>query len=156
MRRRYLFSAGPAGLRSVPEKEIWYTSTNGQAISLNTDGDLLLESNLYSDGKGIMRFSNIVDVLPANMFANSDGYKRLKTVSLPASVTKIRYNAFGQCYSLDEMILCGPPPSIDISKDVPEGTVVFVPDALLNDYMTDGYWGNIQDKSLIRPWSEHI
>lgn len=155
MRRRYLFSAGPAGLRPVPEKEIWYTSTHGQAIGLNTDGELLLESNLYSDGKGMMRFSNVVTSLPSNMFANSDGRKRLKSVSLPASVTRICYNALAQCEFLEEIILCGPPPSF-LDYEIPKRVVITVPDALLNDYMTDGYWGNLQSTNLIRPWSEHI
>lgn len=154
MRRRYLFSAGPAGLRSVPEKEIWYTSTHGQAISLNTDGDLLLEYNLYSDGKGVMRFSNVVDVIPDRMFANSDGIKRLKTVWLPASVTKIGFYAFEPCSFLDEMILCGPPPYSNTTP-VPSRTVVYVPDALVNDYMTNVSWGGLY-RVQIRPWSEHI
>lgn len=155
MRRRYLFPGAAAGLRTVPEKEIWYTSTNGQAFSLNTDGGLLLETNLYSNGKGVMRFSNVVNKVPSSMFNNSDGIKRLKTVSLPASVTNIGYNAFAQCRFLDEIILCGPPPSFT-KGEIPAGTVVFVPDALLNDYMTDGYWGNLQRTNLIAPWSEHI
>ena len=153
MRRRYLFSP-QGGLQTVPEKEIWYTSTNGQAIAPYNDGDLLIETNLYSGGKYVMRFSNVVNAIPDNMFNNLTGMKYLKSVALPASVTKIGAGAFANCTKLTEVVFCGAPPAYSDSYPVSYRAAIYVPDTLVNDYMTDRYWSSYQNQ--IKPWSEHV
>ena len=74
--------------------EIWYTTSSGQALSGNPMG---CTTNVYNDGKGILTFSSDVTSIPHETFkSNTD----LTSITIPASVESIEYNAFFGCANL--------------------------------------------------------
>ena len=84
--------------------EIWYTSTDGEVVPYTTNestGNEVL-SNTYSDGKGVIRFADVLVTVDANAFYGAD---RLASVTLPEEVTEISDFAFTGCRSLAEVHL---------------------------------------------------
>lgn len=105
-----------------PNNEIWYTTTNGKAISLSgtTSASTIfgtsLVSNTYTNGKGVLKFSANVTRVGSKSSGNASplativkiegGFASnttLKTVSLPNSVTKLGSYAFYDCSALEEV-----------------------------------------------------
>ncbi len=84
------------------DRSIWYTTTNGAAISdpsiLPIDRRLL--RNVYLGGKGMMVFSGDVIDIPSSMFL---GNSTLKTVSLPNKLKTIGRAAFSNCSNLTDV-----------------------------------------------------
>lgn len=84
--------------------EIWYTSADGNIVTpVTTDGiGEGFVSNVYSNGKGVIRFKGLVESLPEGMFK---GCKTLKSVSLPEDVTSIGASAFQNCSALETIAM---------------------------------------------------
>ena len=82
-------------IRTEPaDNEIWYTTSSGQALSGNPMG---CATNVYNDGKGILTFGSDVTSIPQSEFkSNTD----LTSITIPASVTSIGYEAFFGCANL--------------------------------------------------------
>lgn len=77
---------------------------------------------------------------------------RLKSLTLPATLTSIQFNAFSQC-SLEELILLGStPPTIQYNQAFPGTWPIYVPDAAVEDYKAETSWAN--NTSRIKPISE--
>ncbi|MBR3744120.1 MAG: leucine-rich repeat protein [Bacteroidales bacterium] len=96
-----------------PNNEIWYTSTDGNIVTPTDDSGFgaNIVSNTYSNGKGIIKFDGDVTEVgnetskisgSPNPFYNC---RTLKTMSLPSSVRKIGYAAFGYCIHLTSLTL---------------------------------------------------
>ncbi len=83
---------------TVPSKEIWYTSTDGNVVTPNrTDvfGANII-SNTYNNGKGVITFDG--DVTSIGFFAfHCSG---LTSITIPDSVTSIGDSAFRDCDNL--------------------------------------------------------
>ena len=103
-----------ANAQSVPEDEIWYTSTEGQVIKpySETGFGAVLLSNEYSNGKGVMKFQGKVTSVGNRAF-----YSRiaLTSINLPNSVTTIGYDSFYGCTSLTSIKI--PNSVTDIGSD---------------------------------------
>ena len=83
----------------IPNNEIWYTTSNGQAVELYSGEYIFganVVSNTYVDGKGVIKLDGNATKLQ-EAFEN-DEY--LLTVTLPDSVTELNDAAFSCCPNL--------------------------------------------------------
>ena len=96
--------------------EIWYTSSNGEAVeycsaddsSYEPNGVVVVENIAPKDngGTGIVRFSGpltVVDIGAMSVFYNRANSENLTSVSFPDSVEEIRNSAFEECGSLSSV-----------------------------------------------------
>ena len=92
---------------AVPDNEIWYTTTDGTPISLisevagwpNAEFNTNVVSNEYKGGKGVIRFEYPVTTICEKSFIQ----KKLTSIYLPSSISKIDADAFTSCYFLKEV-----------------------------------------------------
>ena len=86
---------------SVPNNQIWYTSSDGNVVTLYNTNDFgaTITSNTYTDGKGVITFDGDVTAIGYGAFAYCYS---LTSVNIPDSVTTIGYQAFALCTSLTE------------------------------------------------------
>ena len=94
MRRRFFYSR-----LGIPSNEIWYTSLEKIALSVEDGfGTTLISNKYYSDStKGILTFESKVSLIPDSAFYNQPN---LTSIILPDSVTEIGSFAFYGCSSL--------------------------------------------------------
>ena len=92
---------------SIPNNEIWYTSSNGNIVTpFDVEALPTIVSNTYNDGKGVIKFKKDITSIGASAF----GFRySLTSVTIPNSVTILRQGAFQDCISLT---------SVRISKNV--------------------------------------
>ena len=92
---------------SIPNNEIWYTSTDGEVVEPYSDEDGIQDnfttfganiiSNTYENGQGIITFDGDVTTIGESAFYMCEN---LSSVTIPNSVTTIGDLAFRQCNSL--------------------------------------------------------
>lgn len=82
---------------TIPNDEVWYTSSDGNIIDIYEEGfePLTVVSNIYSNGKGVVKLSGELNTM-SWAFAESN----LTSIILPSSVTSIDEEAFSDCGSL--------------------------------------------------------
>ena len=97
--------------KEVPANQIWYTSTDGKAVTpyYSDEFGANIVSNTYADGKGVILFDG-----PISKIGNSSFYKcdKLAGITIPDSVTSIGEYAFYYCSGLTEAVLPGSVTSI--------------------------------------------
>ena len=84
---------------SSANKEIWYTSIDGNVVNPSDDnafGTVIL-SNTYENGQGVIKFDIQVTSIGCGAFCYCDN---LASVTIPDSVTSIGEGAFSYCSSL--------------------------------------------------------
>lgn len=153
----------------IPTNEIWYTTSDGNAIVLSTTPSKLV-SNTYVDGKGVMLFDGDVTSILANQFKSNTN---LSSIIIPNSVTSIGTSAFAgsglksvvigegvkyiddyafnNCYNLVEIYFKSvTPPSIDTVDTF--GTFkyntskkMYVPMASVSAYTSAKNWSTFKD-----------
>ena len=98
------FEAKCKAPNSVPSNQIWYTSTDGNIVTLYKTGafGVAIKSNTYTDGKGVITFEGDVTTIGRGAFHNC---KSLASITLPEGVTTIGENAFYGCTSLASITL---------------------------------------------------
>ena len=99
MLRRHFMMNTKSSMPSIPNNEIWYTSSDGNVItpqSTDVFGANII-SNTYEDGKGVITFDNSVTSIGESAF---DSLYSLTSVTIPNSVTSIGKMAFSNCYGL--------------------------------------------------------
>lgn len=104
MRRRFLSIIIKEDGVSIPDNEIWYTSSTGDTIfpySIS-DFDATIISNTYVGNKGIICFNGPVTSIGSNAFYGSSG---LTSVIIPNSVTSIGSGAFKYCSGLTSVTI---------------------------------------------------
>lgn len=74
----------------IPNNEIWYTTSDGNAIVLSTTPSKFV-SNTYVDGKGVILFDGDVTSILSNQFKSATN---LSSIIIPNSVTEIGISAF--------------------------------------------------------------
>lgn len=79
------------------DNQIWYTSTDNAKVNISAT-----DNNTYSNGKGVITFSNDLSAVAANMFQNC---KTLSSVTLPKSITAIGSKAFYGCTKLSSVTM---------------------------------------------------
>ncbi len=85
---------------SRPEdNEIWYTTTDSNAINISGYG---IVSNTYKDGKGVLTFDEPVTRVSNHYFRGNDN---LTSITIPNSVTSIGDSAFYGCTSLTSITI---------------------------------------------------
>jgi len=90
----------------VPSNQIWYTSSDGNAVGLCDQSDLndYVVSNKYEGGLGKITFDHDLDLDCIEDDAFTDA-QTLKTIILPSSVKTIASAAFLQCSDLESIYI---------------------------------------------------
>lgn len=132
-----------------PNNEIWYTSTNGNAVSPNrTDVfGATIQSNTYENGKGVLRFDSPITIIGNSAF---EGCGNLLTLSIPESVSNIGANAFADCDMTYIKILNTTPASLGTDAFDNNNCALYVP--LESKYfykVADGWRANISALQVI-------
>lgn len=90
----------------IPNNEIWYTTTDGEIIEPDENYiqyiNANIESNTYSDGKGVIKFDAPVTKMGSSCLHN---IRNLQTIQIPNSVKTIGAGTFAHCLYLKEVIL---------------------------------------------------
>jgi hypothetical protein len=86
---------------SQPDNEIWYTSSNGEAVIPNNTDDFgaNIISITYENGKGVIKFDGAVTSIGYRAFSTCSN---LIEFSIPDSVTSIGFSAFSECTNLQK------------------------------------------------------
>ena len=89
---------------SVPNNQIWYTSTDGNVVTPRYKGvfGANIKSNTYSNGRGVITFDKDVTKIGNYAF---DELINLTSVTIPDSVTSIGNYAFYKCSSLTSLTI---------------------------------------------------
>ena len=83
---------------SIPNNEIWYTSTDGNIVTPNNTSALpTIVSNTYSAGKGVIKCASDITSIGENAFFDCTN---LTSIEIPNSVTSIGNQAFFYCTNL--------------------------------------------------------
>ncbi|MBO7311418.1 MAG: leucine-rich repeat protein [Alistipes sp.] len=108
----YNFENGVVVPKTHPNNEIWYTSTDGNAVEpilTHTIGSAVIESfkeniisNNYQDGKGVIVFED--DVTEVG-YAAFNGCSKLLTINLSTTVETIGNYTFYNCTNLSQITL---------------------------------------------------
>ena len=108
----YNFENGVVVPNTHPNNEIWYTSTDGNAVEpilTHTIGSAVIESfkeniisNNYQDGKGVIVFED--DVTEVG-YAAFNGCSKLLTINLSTTVETIGNYTFYNCTNLSQITL---------------------------------------------------
>lgn len=90
-----------------PYDEIWYTSTTGEVVPLQSSSGFgaKVVSNTYENGKGVIKFDGIVTAVGDGAYNGYSPNHTLETVTIPTSVTSIGALAFRHCTSLRDINL---------------------------------------------------
>lgn len=139
----------------IPNDEIWYTSTDGGVINVNNPSyGVTIISNTYENGKGVIKLSADLDRISAD-FLNYDSEisQKIKTITLPASLTEIAGYGFYQCWNLNE-ITCYATTAPEIEtysfEECSAGGTIYYPKGSAESYANDwlstyeyypGYYG---------------
>ena len=89
---------------SVPNNQIWYTSSDGNIVtpSVADSFGVNIVSNTYIDGEGVITFDADVTTIGQDAFDDCDS---LTSITIPDSVTTIGSYAFYDCYSLTSVTI---------------------------------------------------
>ena len=130
----------------IPDNEIWYTTTDGQIISLNnaqtdwnypeTEFGAKVISNTYVNGKGVIKFDVELSQIGSWAFWRCEN---LHKMYLPSKIKSIGDNAFNNCVNLQILYL-----SNDISS---AGSYIF--DNCLNLQSFESVLASDDKKTLI-------
>ncbi len=110
-----------SGVGNIPNNEIWYTTTDGKAITrpfYDESFGASFVSNVYENGQGIIKFDGPVTSIPFAAFLVPDGWtgndttgeecyglRYVSKIALPNSVKTIKNEAFAGLESLEELSL---------------------------------------------------
>ena len=85
--------------KEVPANQIWYTSTDGKAVTpyYSDEFGANIVSNTYADGKGVILFDGPISKIGDLSFYTCD---KLASITMPESITEIGHHAFFHCYGL--------------------------------------------------------
>ena len=85
--------------KEVPANQIWYTSTDGKAVTpyYSDEFGANIVSNTYADGKGVILFDGPISKIGDLSFYICD---KLASITMPESITEIGHHAFFHCYGL--------------------------------------------------------
>ncbi|MCQ2345577.1 MAG: leucine-rich repeat domain-containing protein [Paludibacteraceae bacterium] len=90
---------------SIPNNQIWYTSTDGQIVSPNSGGgarfNVNIVSNTYENGQGIITFDGDLVWIGQSAFYSTN----LTTVILPNSLKTLNTTCFLECMDLQSVTL---------------------------------------------------
>ena len=129
--------------QTPPYNEIWYTTTDGRPLFINSgykkSVGLYMHSDTYNNGRGVLEFKSggYINFINSGLF---DGNDRLKSITIPNIVTSIGEKAFYRCYSLTSITcLATTPPAIGNLR-IGETTMIYVPKEAVKAYKKDPNW----------------
>ena len=87
---------------SIPNNEIWYTSSDDNIVTPIISALPEIDSNTYVDGKGVIKFKTDVTKIGREAFKDR---RSLTSIIIPDSVTSIWHEAFKDCTSLTSITI---------------------------------------------------
>ena len=89
------------GEETIPNNQIWYTSSDGNIIAPKKTGDFgaNIISNVYENGKGIITFDGDITSIAYQAFSYCN---TLTSISIPKSIATIGEAAFSNCQHITE------------------------------------------------------
>ena len=91
-----------SGIYEKRYSRIYYTTSDGRPIELDTSLENGVVSNTYSNGQGVLVFEDIVTEIESHTFYYCENLTSLK---IPDSVTKIGDYAFYGCNRLEKIYI---------------------------------------------------
>ena len=124
---------------SVPNNQIWYTSSDGNVVKPHNTYALgaNIISNTYNNGKGVITFDGNVTMIGEVAFYDCD----LTSVTIPDSVTTIGYMAFRECTSLTNVTI---PDSVTTIGEYAFGECPSLTSVNIGDSVTEIGWGTFR------------
>lgn len=87
-------------INSQPDNEIWYTTTDNQAIEITSVGGQSPISSTFSNNKGVVQVPNPITYIGSYLCRDTS---TLSSISLPGSLQSITAYAFFNCSALTEI-----------------------------------------------------
>ena len=139
-----------ASAQTPPYNEIWYTTTDGRPLFINSGHKgsvgLYMYSDTYNNGRGVLKFESggYINFIKPGLF---NGRDRLKSITIPDSITKIDWYAFEGCSNLKSITI--PNSVTSIGYKAFEGcsslTSITIPDSV-----TEIEWDAFKDCSSLK------
>ena len=133
---------------SIPNNEIWYTSTDGNIVTPydTMDFGANIVSNTYSNGKGVITFDGKVTKIGDYAFYQY-GNPTLSSLRMPDSVTEIGYYSFSNCENLTSITLSNSLTYIGYAFSYCGITEITIPDSVT--YVADHLFSFCDDLKAI-------
>ena len=133
---------------SIPNNEIWYTSTDGNIVTPYDAMDFgaNIVSNTYSNGKGVITFDGKVTKIGDYAFYQY-GNPTLSSLRMPDSVTEIGYYSFSNCENLTSITLSNSLTYIGYAFSYCGITEITIPDSVT--YIADHLFSFCDDLKAI-------
>ncbi len=133
---------------SIPNNEIWYTSTDGNIVTPYDAMDFgaNIVSNTYSNGKGVITFDGKVTKIGDYAFYQY-GNPTLSSLRMPDSVTAIGYYSFSNCENLTSITLSNSLTYIGYAFSYSGITEITIPDSVT--YVADHLFSFCDDLKAI-------
>ena len=90
-------------VESIPKNQIWYTTMDEKIVPV--EAGLLIESNVYANGIGIITFKDSISEVPSHLFGMIGEEMRITSIRLPDGIIKIGDFAFFRCENLVDISL---------------------------------------------------
>lgn len=143
---RYYEGGGNPPIPSIPNDEVWYTTTDGNTISpgVNNAFGVSIVSNTYVNGKGVFKLSGEATELKDYALQN---IAQLSSITIPSSVRSLGFRSLAYNSSLTSIYIKKdtPPTNYQAFEEMASGCKIYVPIGAREAYIAATNWSNIAE-----------